>query len=159
MSGRQLNGSIYQHWNILGLDARFFMKWLVMDLHNRIQHMNRAGIISSKKSLNAKSGVRINVPLTFSYYLGGISYVESLAGTVKSADTMQTAEEIARENSFNEIAESFKPSFDQIVDIGLLSSFQTRLDAFIRDILHHHKVTPQSRAERLFSDYWLTSVL
>jgi hypothetical protein len=26
MSGRLQNGSIYQHWNILGRDARFFMK-------------------------------------------------------------------------------------------------------------------------------------
>jgi len=54
---------------------------------------------------------------------------------------MQTAQEIARENSFHELAESFQPSFDQIMDMDLLSSFQSRLGAFIRDITQSHELT------------------
>jgi hypothetical protein len=53
---------------------------------------------------------------------------------------MQTAEEIAREKSHGELAEILQPSFDEIVDMSILSTWQSRLDAFIRETLHLHTV-------------------
>jgi len=60
---------------------------------------------------------------------------------------MQTAEEIAREHSYSELAEKLQPSFDEIVDMSILSSWQSRLDAFIREIIHLHRVIILSRSQ------------
>jgi hypothetical protein len=59
---------------------------------------------------------------------------------------MQTAKEIAQEHFYSELAERFQPSFDLIIDMDMLHIWQSRLDAFIRETIHPHEVTPQSRA-------------